>query len=326
MTSPLLNMEPWAAVAYVATLCLYLATGVSQAQCGFYLLAFSLLGNTPGTITNPPTLPLSTIPTTVETLVIWSNIEPKAKSYICCPWCFRLYKHKVCPDSCNYTESPGGPECGVALQQLGKPIREYVMQEFKDWLARLYARPGLKELLDRDVLGSSVPERMSDIWDAPILREFERDGKVFLRDKGSDGRLIFSINMDGFNPFGNKQSGKHVSTSAIYMTCLNLPRTLRNRMENVFLVGVIPGPQEPSVLQINNLLEPLVDDLLQLWDIGLYLHRTPRYSAGRRVFVAMIPVVADLVASKKMAGFGSARSRHFCKITSFLLALLHHPW
>ncbi|XP_006460515.1 hypothetical protein AGABI2DRAFT_57528, partial [Agaricus bisporus var. bisporus H97] len=254
-----------------------------------------------------------TIPTTVETLVIRSNIEPKAKSYVCCPRCFQLYNREHYPASCNYTEFPGGPECQAHLRQPnGKPIREYAMQEFKDWLARLYARPGLEELLDRDVLGSSTPERMSDIWDAPVMREFKCNGRTFVRDKGTDGRLVFSINMDGFNPYGNKQSGKHVSISAIYMTCLNLPHNIRNRMENVLLVGVIPGPQEPSVLQINNLLEPLVDSLLELWDVGLYLRRTPRYSAGRRVFVAMIPLVADLIASKKMAGFGSARSRHFC--------------
>lgn len=43
MTFLFLNMESWAAVAYVAILCLYLATGVSQAQCSFYCYNFTNL-------------------------------------------------------------------------------------------------------------------------------------------------------------------------------------------------------------------------------------------------------------------------------------------
>ncbi|KAF9442846.1 hypothetical protein P691DRAFT_652611, partial [Macrolepiota fuliginosa MF-IS2] len=125
------------------------------------------------------------------------------------------------------------------------PLHEYVMHEFKDWLARLYARPGMEVLLDHTYTQSSGTATMSDIWDAPIIKEFcGLDGKPFFGGKGTEGHLIFSINMDGFNPYGNKQSGKQVSVSAIYMTCLNLPCDTQNHMENMFLVGVVPGPKE----------------------------------------------------------------------------------
>ncbi|KAF9442380.1 hypothetical protein P691DRAFT_612680, partial [Macrolepiota fuliginosa MF-IS2] len=59
---------------------------------------------------------------------------------------------------------------------------------------------------------------------------------------------------DGFNPYGNKQSGKQVSISAIYMTYLNLPCDIQNHIKNVFLVGIVPGPKEPSITQVNHLL------------------------------------------------------------------------
>lgn len=49
------------------------------------------------------------------------------------------------------------------------------------------------------------------------------------------------LNLDFFQPY------KHVqySLGAIYMTVLNLPRSDRNKIENVILVGLIPGPNEP---------------------------------------------------------------------------------
>ncbi|KAF9442396.1 hypothetical protein P691DRAFT_765263 [Macrolepiota fuliginosa MF-IS2] len=83
-------------------------------------------------------------------------------------------------------------------------------------------------------------------------------------------------------------------------------------MENVFLVGVVPGPKEPSVTQISHLLAPLIDALLELWEPGIYLQQTPWYPSSRRIVSAVILLVCDLITSKKMAGFGSAQSRNFC--------------
>ena len=44
------------------------------------------------------------------------------------------------------------------------------------------------------------------------------------------------------------------------MTIMNLPRHERFVQENVILVGVIPGPHEPSLH-----IRPLVDELKELW-------------------------------------------------------------
>lgn len=147
----------------------------------------------------------------VETLIIRAKIEPKYKSHVCCPCCFHLYDPaKRDLASCDFKEDPGGDACGKRLRKKdGKPVREFIAHDFKDWLARLYARPGVEELLDHDVLRPLTPGKMADIWDAPVLREFTGlDGRNFMQDKGTNCRLIFSINMDGFNPYGNKQLGK----------------------------------------------------------------------------------------------------------------------
>ena len=44
------------------------------------------------------------------------------------------------------------------------------------------------------------------------------------------------------------------------MVLMNLPRTEMFKSDNVFLVGVIPGPHEPK-LNINTYLQPLVAEL-----------------------------------------------------------------
>ena len=65
--------------------------------------------------------------------------------------------------------------------------------------------------------------------------------------------LAVMLNIDWF------QSYKHTisSVGAIYLTIMNLPRTMRFKRRNVILVAVIPGPSEPTH-DINTLLAPLV--------------------------------------------------------------------
>jgi hypothetical protein len=104
---------------------------------------------------------------------------------------------------------------------------------------------------------------MQDIWDAPGLHNLVGvDGKPFICQDGSEGRYVFSFCMDGFNPFQLKQMGKKASIVAMYTICLNLPPEEQYKLENMFLVGIIPGPHEPKKEEINHLLSPLVDDLI----------------------------------------------------------------
>ena len=94
---------------------------------------------------------------------------------------------------------------------------------------------------------------MRDVYDGQIWSDFQfYDNEPFLSEPGNYGLML---NMDFFQPY------KHVqySLGAIYITVLNLPRTLRNKAHNVILVGLIPGPHEPKH-DINSFLTPLVSD------------------------------------------------------------------
>ena len=62
-------------------------------------------------------------------------------------------------------------------------------------------------------------------------------------------------------------------------------------VENVILVGVIPGPHEPSK-SINTYLSPMVDELLLLWNGWCF---------GGEIFKAILLCVAsDLAADRKV--------------------------
>ncbi|THH23034.1 hypothetical protein EUX98_g8143 [Antrodiella citrinella] len=260
------------------------------------------------------------------------NVEPCVVTYACCPTCFAVYPPNPerpldpYPHTCSFQETDK-PVCGAPLvtrvEDSGgsisfKPIKPYGYQSLFSWIATLFSRPGLERYLEAAWTSPSTRTqsdgRWRDIWDAPAIQEFKGpDGeRLFSLQSNGSVHLVFSLFVDWFNPFGNKKAGKSHSVGAIYMACLNLPPHLRYLPENIYLAGIIPGPKEPSLHQLNHALSPLINDLLLLWTRGLFLTRTALCPAGRLLRAAMIPLVCDLPALRKTAGFAGHSSGSFC--------------
>jgi hypothetical protein len=177
----------------------------------------------------------------------------------------------------------------------------------------MYARPDIEEYFDNypDTLFDG--REMHDIWDGSVLQDFDGpDGQPFMRRSGNEGRLVFGLNVDGFNAYGGSNSGKRLSVGGMYMVCFNLPPEIRYDVENVYLVGIIPGPDEPSTSEINHMLRPLIDGLLVLWQGGVYLSSTPKHCHGRLIQAALIPLICDLPAARRVSGLGAHSFRLFC--------------
>lgn len=186
------------------------------------------------------------------------------------------------------------------------PVRKYLHQSLKHWLGRMLSRKDIESWLELSRTGpASMP--MKDIFDGLALRRFKDSKRVALFLNGPPGelRIVFSLSVDGFNPFQTKAAGKAVSSTAIYMVCLNLPPHLRYRPENMYLAGVVPGPNKPHDYQINHPLTPLVDELELFWEPGVTYTRTAKRPHGRHSRAAMIPLVCDLVAARQVAGIGA---------------------
>ncbi len=261
------------------------------------------------------------------------HLEPKCVTYAACPSCNHLYPPLSSDSSpfptyterCNFRQYPQGPRCKTLLirpttvnhQVKHVPIKPFVSFDLKDWLAGLLSRPGNEEKMDASWEGITdpAPKVMTDIFHGSFLHSFlGPDGRHhFSVSSQGEGRYVFSMGFDYFNPLGNKQAGKKISVGALSLVCLNLPPSERYKPENMFLAGVVPGPKEPGDA-INEYLVPLVDCFKELWENGVRFTRTCLCSLGRLVRCAIVAVVCDLLAAKKIGGFAPCNQRNFCHI------------
>jgi Transposase family tnp2 len=308
---------------------------VSIARCEFLATTFRVLLDLCFSQTLRPSEVqslISSIPLDVRRIFDILKLHPHTQSFICCPECYKLYPDSQdCPDVCTYQPAPDSEICnaplytGRVIRGAAKryPTRKFLYHDMKAWLADMLSRPDIEAHADRDVFAKShnTSLELRDIWDGKVLRAFKGpDGKPFIQPGSGEGRYVFSLCMDGFNPFIMKEAGKKVSVGAVYMVLLNLPVDIRYRVENMFLVGIIPGPREPSLEQINHILQPLVDDLLRFWDPGVFIKQTAHHVEGRLCIAALIPVVCDLPAARQISGSASHAAIHFC---SFCKLPLH---
>ena len=129
------------------------------------------------------------------------------------------------------------------------------------------------------------------------------DNLPFLFGENTFGLML---NVDWYQPY--KYSP--YSIGVMYLVVMNLPRFERYRRKNLILVGIIPGPNEPS-LTINSYLSPLVDELNKLWE-GVQI----KLSNGEKiVHAALLCTGCDIPAGKKVCGFkgfGTSRGCNRC--------------
>ena len=265
------------------------------------------------------------------------NVEGKTVIYAVCPnpKCHYTYKPTFNVDSpipkyplfCSHQMFKNGKPCKehllrprtISRQVIQVPIKPFMYFDFKDWVTGLLSRLGIEDQMDgawsaseRDISSAGL---MKDIFDGDMLRQFKGpDKETHFSIGGNEGRCVFSLCVDFFNPYMNKQAGKKASIGLISMVCLNLPPDIRYKPENMYLTSIIPGLREPPLATINHDMTPLVDDLLDFWKPGVRFSRTHAYPHGRLVLCALIALVCDLPGARKLASFSSFSHNHFCSI------------
>ena len=112
------------------------------------------------------------------------------------------------------------------------------------------------------------------------------------------------MNTDWFQPFKHRQ----YSIGVVYLVIMNLPRTVHYKRGNILIVGLFPGPSEPSKT-VNTYLTPLVSELLTLWR-----GKSFKTASKSTVFVqcALLCVACDLPAGRKVCGFLSFNANLGC--------------
>jgi hypothetical protein len=96
--------------------------------------------------------------------------------------------------------------------------------------------------------------------DGEAWKQFDEDFKDF----ASEPRNVrLAVATDGFTPFS--RDAAPYSCWPVFVTPLNLPPGFIMKTEYIFLALVVPGPEHPGK-NLNVLMQPLVDELLSLWN------------------------------------------------------------
>ena len=139
------------------------------------------------------------------------------------------------------------------------PLMTYCYIDLKTSLQNLLLDPYFTSHCNHWKALNSSDDQLNDVYDGCVWKRFKQfNGLPFLDD---DYSYAFMLNMDWFKPY------KHLtySVGVIYLSIFNFPRSIRYQLRNICLIGIIPGPREPELTK-NQYLDPLIDDLLKLWN------------------------------------------------------------
>ncbi|EEB98585.1 hypothetical protein MPER_01881, partial [Moniliophthora perniciosa FA553] len=188
------------------------------------------------------------------------------------------------PDDIRTLEHRFNLDIGTFTYADDHPLKRFEYYPFFDWFGRFLALPGVRQYGDQFCdevrlasLQAGEDRKMSS--DGHFFWELKGPGdKLFITDRGTEGRWLFTLYGDFFNIEGNRIGGKHSSTGIIALSCVNLPITIRNDPAYVYVSGLIQGPHEPDATESHHrhYLKPLVNDLLDGYIRG---NRIPSYNS-----------------------------------------------
>ena len=245
-----------------------------------------------------------------------------------CPKCNKIYNtYESCVETvggqkssknCSYVGYPNHPylsmrtECKALLlksvhfesgRRILYPFKVYCYSGIETTLRKLLSRPTF--VSNCQVWKSRpVTNFLSDVYDGQIWKEFLHvAGSPFLAAPFSFGLMM---NIDWFEPYDHTIC----AVGVIYLTIMNLPRSIRYKLENIIIVSIIPGPSEPH--NINPYLEPVVHELLQFWTGVKLPICTSSGIVEEVVRCALLCVSCDLPAGRKTCGFLSYNAKLGC--------------
>lgn len=254
------------------------------------------------------------------------RIQERFVRYVSCPSCHKLYPFENCwiagtngkeSLNCSYKAYPRHVQarmrapCGQKLLKTMRsssgteflaPYQTYCFKSVITSLEELLNRPNHVHMCESWRNRKKEPGKLCDIYDGEMWQhfQFDQDGSPFL---AAPYNYLLMLNCDWFQPY------KHTSFSVgvLYLAVQNLPRELRLKRENIIIVGIIPGPSEPS-MNINTYLKPLIDDLKRLW-LGVNISIN---GESRTIHAALSCLACDVPAARKVGGFVGHRGKRGC--------------
>lgn len=246
--------------------------------------------------------------------------------FVVCPNCDNIYSFADCvtkyrneemSKQCKHIEFPNHKyrsrrsKCNTLLLKQIKvrsktklvPRKTFVYRSIISYLRSFVKRKGFLQKCELWRKRVVPTDTLSDVYDGDVWKDLNYiDGQPFL---ASPGNFCLTLNIDWFNPFKEAP----YSAGAIYLVIQNLPGTERYKLENIMLVGIIPGPKEPKTM--DHYLKPLVGDLNKLF-IGVKMKNSYSLFGETTIRAIVSCVVCDLPAVRKVCGFLSYVAKFGC--------------
>lgn len=146
------------------------------------------------------------------------------------------------------------------------------------------------------------------VADSPQWRFVDANWPEFAADPRN---VRLGLAADGVNPFAEKRS--NWSTWPISLINFNLPPWLATKKHFVILALLIPGPDSVTAENIDIFLEPLVDELMELWQYGTETVDAASYGRARvfNMKAMLIMTIHDLEAYSMVNGC-MVKGNHAC--------------
>jgi hypothetical protein len=240
--------------------------------------------------------------------------DSKIKTYAVCKKCYTLYditsvdteKQKLCTyikDPNHRWESKRGI-CGEKLLERDiyksvvkyRPKMIFCWKSLIDQLQIMFKRPNFLEDIEHWRKYVPIDGVYTSVYDGSFWNDFKVDhNNEPLLDRV--GTLAFLLHIDWVSPFKHSQ----YSIGVIFLVILNLSHRKRTKIQNIILLGVIPGGKERGLkIGLNNFLKFLVDDLKRLWNgVNFKTHK------GTIIFIRafLMACSCDIPAARKLCGF-----------------------
>ncbi|QRW08719.1 Transposase family tnp2 [Ceratobasidium sp. AG-Ba] len=277
----------------------------------------------------------------------WLDTKDLVTTFTLCPKCQKRYLPTQIASSDNpqcVSEGCMGELYTNMVLSTGKtqrkPVRTFPYASLTSWLRRMLAQDGLAKLTQawrkphdqrpgppiskeewaRNVDGTQPLEDITDGFGwraraAGVNRIIDPNTGTATDQNMVDPPLRFSslpfglslsMNVDWFQ--SNKEGS--YSVGAVYFIINNLPRHLRFLCENMCLVMVMPGPNEPNNYALDQMMEPLVDEILKLQQgvrMSIWNSETQDFHE-QVVHGSLHNLIADLMARIKMGGAAGVAS------------------
>ncbi|CEL55918.1 hypothetical protein RSOLAG1IB_01930 [Rhizoctonia solani AG-1 IB] len=242
--------------------------------------------------------------------------------------------YDCCVNSCvcflgKYRNLRSCPFCKEARFNLANaPRRLFRYSPLIPQLCALFQDPEMAEKLGYRALCDKIREDglIQDVFDSEHYLRLRKtllhpEGNCYFFDNPCD--IALGVSTDGFTLFKRRRRGLSTAWPIIIIN-YNLHPRIRNRLENVICVGVIPGPKQCK--DLNSFLVPLVDELLEL-ESGvecLFAHGAGAASSKFVFRAFLIILFGDIPAIAKllmMKGHNAIKPCRACLIQGILCQL-----